>query len=343
MAIRAKGRSTRTLRVGGLAARPLAEDDATALSALFERSYMVDRDEEERPSVEEIRHYYFSDPATNPVTDSVGLFTPDRVLVAYGWVFGGPDPARQARCELYGLVDPAHRGRGIGRQILAWTEQRGGVLLVDAGPGLSRTLECSVLESSRDRVALLRAAGYRPMRFFSRMERRLDGPVAARESREGLAVTTWRADLDEAIRDAHNDAFRDHWGFEPQSPDTWRYRYSDNPDFLPPASFVALDGPVIAGYVMSRSTDAQGLAANGPRAELATLGVRRDYRGGGVGSALITRVLDALRQGGFVGAILHVDTENTTGALRLYERHGFQSVRRHVAFGKVLRSVRHPQ
>ena len=66
------------------------------------------------------------------------------------------------------------------------------------------------------------------------------------------------------------------------------------------------------------------------------IGVIRGWRQRGIASALITAAMRAFREEGLAYAKLGVDTENPTGALRLYENLGFYSARRSIAFHKEL-------
>lgn len=123
--------------------------------------------------------------------------------------------------------------------------------------------------------------------------------------REGLEVATWRDDLNEAVREAHNEAFRDHWGSEPASRDQWQFRFARSDRFLPTMSFLALEG---RGLRHVQRDGADRVAPGGPQAWLATIGVRRDHRKSGVASALMTRTMKAFREHGFRTAVLDVDT-----------------------------------
>ena len=55
------------------------------------------------------------------------------------------------------------------------------------------------------------------------------------------------------------------------------------------------------------------------------LGVRADWRGRGIGLALLSRAFREFHERGERNASsLHVDTDNPTGATRLYERAGMR-------------------
>lgn len=315
-------------------------EDVDALEQLLDRCHLADGDEEERLSVDEIRHLYFGAPGADPSRDSIGVFELDGTLVAYGWTYSPPDPVREARSEQYGIVDPRFRRRGIGRRILAWTEERGRERIAATPEELPGILETWALDRLEDRQALFRAAGFEPMRYFTTMERPLDQPVEPAPLPANLEITTWREELDEAVREAHNDAFRDHWGFEPRSTEQWRFHYAASERFLPDLSYLALDGRKVVGYVMSAAMEQDRVAPGGPQAWLGTIGVIRGYRKSGVASGLMTRTMEAFRRSGFRKAVLDVDTENPTGALGLYERHGFRSIRRFILQGRTIRHGR---
>jgi len=67
-----------------------------------------------------------------------------------------------------------------------------------------------------------------------------------------------------------------------------------------------------------------------------TLSVRRPWRRRGVARALLTAALVAGGERGMTSAGLGVDTDNTTGALGLYERLGFVRAGATVAYRKLL-------
>jgi len=103
----------------------------------------------------------------------------------------------------------------------------------------------------------------------------------------------------------------------------------DAADHLSPAGFLAMTagpgafllaahahgaGKVFAGYVLFRRL--------GDEAELLSIAVKPDFRGKGLGKALVKGMLDALRDGGPGSVFLEVECDNRP-AIRLYEGFGF--------------------
>ena len=88
--------------------------------------------------------------------------------------------------------------------------------------------------------ALLTAAGFAMVRYFTEMERPLSGLPRPAPPR-GVVVVPFSPELGEAVRLAHNEAFADHWGSEARSPEKWRY-FLNHESFRPGLSSVALGG-----------------------------------------------------------------------------------------------------
>ncbi|TDE17941.1 ribosomal protein S18-alanine N-acetyltransferase [Actinomadura sp. 6K520] len=68
-----------------------------------------------------------------------------------------------------------------------------------------------------------------------------------------------------------------------------------------------------------------GLAAAGGQADVQTIGVRADQRGGGIGAALLTELLEEAARRNSESVFLEVRADNA-GARRLYKRFGFDEV-----------------
>jgi ribosomal protein S18 acetylase RimI-like enzyme len=66
------------------------------------------------------------------------------------------------------------------------------------------------------------------------------------------------------------------------------------------------------------------------------LGVRREFRGLGIATALLADAMRRFAAEGLDVASLDVDSENPTGALALYLKMGYQPVNRSLAWDKSL-------
>jgi ribosomal protein S18 acetylase RimI-like enzyme len=146
-----------------------------------------------------------------------------------------------------------------------------------------------------------------------------------------------RPDLD-AVLLTVNEAFRDHWGHTDTTLEQWQH-WTTDPDHRPDMWFIAWD---------TEKDEPTGICGNGISPEhnarvgrqegwVDVLAVRRAYRGQGLGRALLLTGMKALQDERMQWAMLSVDTENLTGALRLYEGAGFRPAKRSGAFRKVIR------
>jgi ribosomal protein S18 acetylase RimI-like enzyme len=62
------------------------------------------------------------------------------------------------------------------------------------------------------------------------------------------------------------------------------------------------------------------------RGYIAYLGVLKEHRGKGFGQALLATALSHFSRRGYIKAELGVDTQNSSNALRVYEKMGFTKV-----------------
>jgi ribosomal protein S18 acetylase RimI-like enzyme len=181
-----------------------------------------------------------------------------------------------------------------------------------------------------DAVALHEAHGFRPARWYFDMRRDLREPLPAMPELEGLEVRAYEPALAERVRLAHNEAFADHWGSEPQTAEIWNREFVGDPFFRGDLSFVVLAGDEIAGYSVNYVTEADWEVTGVREGWVGQLGVRRPWRKRGLATALLVRSMEAFRAADLDAATLGVDAENPTGALGIYERVGFRPIRRSV-------------
>jgi mycothiol synthase len=185
-------------------------------------------------------------------------------------------------------------------------------------------LRTSAAAHELDRVRLLEdVLGYRRVRHAFRMEIELDDAIAEPAWPEGIAVRTYDPDADaEATYEADMAAFADHWGFERESFAEWVHWTHLEP-FDPELCFLAEEGGEIVGFSMCPPHK----EGEPDLAWVGNLGVRPAWRRQGLGLALLLHSLRVFRARGFRHAGLGVDGENTTGAVRLYERAGMHVAR----------------
>ncbi len=308
--------------------RPLTLDDIAAYVRLHEEARLADAGQE--VMTEEVARHELTDPNCAVTTNTLALALPDGALAASIMVHERLQGIDSRRVFLWGATHPAHRGLGIGSAILAWALARADEILADQPAELLRVVEAFKEVRQADAVALHEAAGFRPARWYFDMRRDLREPLPDLPDLGGLRLEPYLPALAERVRLAHNEAFADHWGSEPLTPEMWGRDFLGDPFFRGDLSFVAFDGEEIAGYTVNYVSEADWEATGVREGWVGQLGVRRRWRRRGLATALLVRSMEAFLAANLDAATLGVDAENPTGALGVYERAGFGAIRRSV-------------
>lgn len=318
--------------IAGAAWRPLDPADAPALTRQAEAARIADGGEEVRTKEDVLRE--LTDPQVPAATNTLGLVDPAGEPLAWAIVRQRLDGRSSRRVFLAGAVHPAHRGRGIGRALLAWAEARGREVLAAQPDDLPRQLEAFLLGTQVAAVGLHQRAGFTIVRHYTDMRRNLADPLPPLPDLGNLRIEPYDPARSEAIRSAQNEAFADHWASEPITRAHWERDVVGHPSFRPDISFLVFDGDAVAGQTINYLSEADWAASGVKEAWIGQLGVCRPWRGRGVATALLVRSMEAFRALGLEAASLGVDTENPTGAVGLYERVGFRATRQYVRLRK---------
>ena len=259
----------------------------------------------------------------DPATDTRLVTTPDGAVIAVGLVPAPPEGG--FRVDIYGGVHPDWRGRGLGRDLLTWQLARAGELHRDLAPQASWEAETAAMLDDHSAHRTFERFGFAPVRYFSDMVADTT-PTAAVALPPGLRCEPYKPEFEQALYEAHMEAFSDHWGFQRRALDAWVLLTVGSDGFRPQWSRVAFDGDAIAGYVL-------GYADGSPdRVYIGQVGTRRPWRRRGLAGALLGEVMAAAHADGLKFAGLGVDADSPTGAVGVYERIGFRAESRTVAF-----------
>ena len=206
-------------------------------------------------------------------------------------------------------VHPDAVGRGLGTSLLDLTEARAR----EHGASAIRNDVFAEDEAAR---RLLEGRGYRLVRRYYEMRIELgDEPPHEPRWPEGLRVDEFRPDDAHAVHDALGDAFKEEWGWSPMDFEEWRRVRLEADDFDPSLWSVVWDDDEVAAVARVDPFRYGG-------GWIHALGVRKPWRRRGLGLALLQRTFRLFHARGQRTVGLGVDTENPSGALRLYERAG---------------------
>jgi ribosomal protein S18 acetylase RimI-like enzyme len=263
----------------------------------------------------------------DPATDSRLVVTPDGALAAVGIL--SPPPEGGQRADMLGGVHPAHQGRGLGREMLAWQYERVRQLHTDIAPDAPWHVETGASVDDRAAVRLFERFGFGPVRYFFEMVAQLDGERADVAMPDGLTATPYAPELAKPLYEAHMEAFSDHWGFQRRPFEKWFVGTVESEEFRPDLCRIAFDGDEIAAYVLAYD-NVEG------REYIGQVGTRRPWRKRGVASALISASLAAAVADGKSSASLGVDADSPTGAVGVYERLGFEVKHKFVSYRRAV-------
>jgi mycothiol synthase len=298
----------------GYVSRPATWADLDDVVALLKASDLVDVGLEE-PVREHLEEEWRA-PTFDLASSTLLVLSKDGSLAAYGEVTGH-NPALSL--DGHGRVHPDHRGRGVGAAVLGWIELR---VAVDDPP----KLHVAVPSTDERARALLVGRGYAHVRTFWHMQ--VDPGVGeAAVPPEGITLRPYRHDADaRPVYEALEEAFQDHWGYEPYPFDLHVEQLSRGDPRLMP---LATQDEEVVGVALGRVVEGAGW--------IDVVGVRRRWRGLGIAKALLLRSFEGFDELGLRSALLNVDAENPTGATRLYESVGMRELRSFHLFENRLR------
>jgi ribosomal protein S18 acetylase RimI-like enzyme len=212
-----------------------------------------------------------------------------------------------------GCVHPEEHGRGIGGALAASLE-------ASAASRGARRVQNSVAERDEAGHRLLEELGYRPVRVFRELRIELDKAPEPPVWPDGLVAGEFDAERDAiAFHAAQQEAFADHWEFQPRALAEWRAFHIETERFDPSLWRVVRAGDEIAAGVICEANRYGG-------GWVSVLFTRRPWRARGVGRALLRDAFEKFRARGETSVGLGVDAESATGAFHLYESAGMQSI-----------------
>ena len=310
--------------------------DLEPLVDLINESDAVDK-QERGVTLAEMEHR-LGFPNRHPETDCFLAWDGDR-LVGWSDMFLRPGDGRVDHSIYnWGVVHPGWRRRGLGRQLLERAYHRATDYLPQLGAGRVNFFAYTG-DGEHGRRALFEAFGLEPVRYWLDLERSLDGDLPPVELPAGVRLRAFdpQRDVEEVWR-VDSLAFRDHWNHAEASLEEFQH-WVAGPNLRPELWFLAEEEETdrIVGLGLNEiSPDHIGRTGR-QEGLIDTLGVLRSHRRRGLGTALLVQCLHALKQAGMDMAFLDADAENPTGAVRLYERVGFQVRRTRIFYRKAMR------
>jgi ribosomal protein S18 acetylase RimI-like enzyme len=176
-------------------------------------------------------------------------------------------------------------------------------------------------ESDATLGSVLMERGYEVIRASYRMGIELVGRSFLPVWPEGAAVRACVEGVDEPLlHELSETSFRDHWGHTPTPYDEWLHWLRNMGVADPSLWFIAEVEGTPAGVTICRPSN----HGDPDQGWVSVLGVLREHRRAGLGTALLMHAFAEFQRRGRERAGLGVDAESTTGAVALYERAGMR-------------------
>ena len=287
--------------------RPFSWDDLPCWTRLYNAAFGIAGAESEFDEAEMRRH--LSIPGLDPERD---CFIAGRSGLDVGLAVLWPElPIRRAVLQMG--VSGADSPEAVAKA------------LIDAALARARRLPVSVLHvqaRSDDgiRQRLLHDAGFLPVRRYAAM--RWSGhALPTAKLPDGFALRSFRDGLDaHRLTDVQNAAFRDSWGFCPNTVAQIEARLASK-STVPEGVLFVTHGDDVAAYNWTVRPAGQG----GRLGRIAMTGVHPDYRGRGLSRPTVLAGMNWLASQGVDVIELEMDAANLSAA-RVYESLGFEKV-----------------
>jgi mycothiol synthase len=297
-------------------------NDIPAVIRLIEAAAQYDRTR--RPTEGQIQFALTPTNEGNPLNETVLVCNAEGDLLGFLWW----DIVNGDRVRLDGWVLPGARRQGVGTALLRGAESqakiyfKGGFDLAGRG-----------YENIAGFAPLYLSQGYGEARRFYVMSRHLDnGPISQPAPLPNITFSNFQRDDLEQLVEADNAIFADHWGSTARDLNQWQHEMMIARPHNPGLWIIARqENQIVAECLCHTSTE--GAADDG---WVSIVGVRREWRGRGLGRAVLAQGLFHLQQAGYKTASLHVDANNDA-AVNLYRSLEMDAVRTRINF---LKSVR---
>jgi mycothiol synthase len=296
------------------------EDDIPAMAEVA-NAFNEANGEKERWSVDMMRAEFRSPTHLPPEEGMLLGFVGDRLAV-YASIEYSDTSDGERHYRSLGNLHPDFRRRGLGRALMAFSEDR----LRDLAAGDAYSGPCKLItwldDPNTGGIELARQRGYEKVRVYHHMTRPDMEGIDVPPLSDGIEVRPVTRAMLPQVWDAAAEAFRDHFGGHDFSPAA-RQRWLDDPLMDPQLLVVAFDGEEAVAGVQGAIDHDENEANDYLCGWTDPVFTRRAWRRRGLAYALLGRALERLRDRGMTSAQLGVDSQNENQALALYQRHRY--------------------
>jgi len=268
----------------------------------------------------------------SPTFDAAGMFIAELNSEPVGMVNAYVDKLREEKkgfIRMLGVV-PEYRRRGIGRALAEKAIER----LKERG---METVEATAVMGKPEAIELWESMDFKNVRIFSLMKKDLKNiPSNVGENLEVQLRKLQKGTLEDLklLNWLSNETFREHYNYRPGTVEEIRYFLEQDPMFKEQEWFIANLENLPVGYIGTGIDPKYNEEKNTRAGWILDIGVLKPNRRRGVGTRLMIEAMKLLKTKGMTKAMLGVDDQNPTKAIKLYEKVGFKATRKDIAYQK---------
>jgi len=285
-------------------------------------------------SAEELTNDFKHTEGFNPRKDVLIAEVDGRVI---GWtrLWRTKDPAGLALYNHFVDLLPEWYGKGVRVAMLRHNELRLKEIANQHSEDTDRMLQSTAADAERDWISVLTSEGYKIFRYGFLMVRPNLENIPNLHLPEEVEVRPAKPEHYRDIINAWNEACKDMRGQIPISDEDFK-GFQESSIFDPSLWQITWYRDQVVGTTVNWINKQENEDFGRKRGHVELISVRRPWRGKGIAKALIARSLELLKSRGMTEAALGVDAENPSGALQLYQKMGFEIVKRGGIYRKPL-------
>jgi len=187
--------------------------------------------------------------------------------------------------------------------------------------------------SEKERIELFEGLHFRHVRVFSVMEMELAEPCQNTGENEQVAIRPLREELEDDIKLFNwlgNESYKEDLDYSPITLEETRHFLFCDPYLREKEVFFAVLKGESVGCIGVGIDEKYNLEKQVQAGEVFVIGVLKAHRRKGIGVRLMLHGLERLKAKGMTKAILGVEDNNPTQAIRLYEKLGFRVKKREI-------------
>lgn len=270
----------------------------------------------------------------SPSFDAAGMFIGEFYGEPVGIVNAYVDKEREEKkgfVRALGVV-PEHRRKGIGR-VLA---EKAVESLKERG---MKIVETGAFGDEPAAIRLWKSMVFQQVRVFSLMKRNLDNlPIEVGENTDVTLRKIQNLSEEDIclLNRLESETFSEHYNFRPATLEETRFFLTQDLTFREQEWLITYSGDLPVGYVGVGIDQKYNAEKNAKTAWILNIGVLKAHRLKGVGTRLMLEAMRVMKTKGMTEAMLGVDDQNPTKAIKLYEKVGFTATRKDLAYQRII-------